>query len=310
MSGFGFLLLGALLLLVLAGVSLFTSRVQRRRQQEMAERLEELRGVLPAEVGDTAAAVRALAGGVRGPRLFQLWQARADVTVPPHLLVAGGVALVALGAGLTWLVHPIVGLAVPALLLLAGIYALWRLASRRLDAFIEGLPFFLDALRQLLIVGNSMQQALFKGAENAGPDMQRYLLPMMRRINNGQPMPDAVTWLAARLEVPELFMLATAIDTNLRYGGRMSVVLANLIQILRDRARVGRELRAATAEIRFSAIVLGLMPMIVAVMITLIKPSYMMFFIENEQGPKLALIALGLQAFGILTIRRIMRLEY
>ena len=78
---------------------------------------------------------------------------------------------------------------------------------------------------------------------------------MIRRIDNGAPIPDAVTWLAARLEVPELHMLATAIETNFRYGGRMSVVLANLVQILRDRARVGRELKAATAEIRFSAIV-------------------------------------------------------
>jgi tight adherence protein B len=308
-NGLGFLLLGVLLLLMLAGMSFLAGRTQRQRQQEMAGRLEELRGVLPSEEGGFVAA-RIPTGSVAGPRLFQLWQARADVALPLHLLAAGGAMLLALGAALTWLVGPVVGLAVPAAVLLAGVYALWRLATQRLSAFVDGLPFFLDALRQLLIVGNSMQQALFRGTENAGPAMQRYLLPMIRRINNGQPMPEAVSWLAARLELPELFMLSTAIETNLRYGGRMSTVLANLIQILRDRARVGRELRAATAEIRFSAIVLGLMPMIVAVMITLIKPSYMMFFIEAEQGPRLAFIALGMQALGILVIRRIMRLEY
>lgn len=310
MNGFGFLLLGVLLLLALAGISLFTSRVQRQRQQEMAERLEELRGALPSDRGDTAAATWARTGGPGGPRLYRLWQARADVTLPPQQLLAGGVALAALGAGLTWLVGPLVGLVVPAALLLAGIYGLWRLATQRLNAFIEALPFFLDALRQLLIAGNSMQQALLKGAENTGPGMQRYLQPMIRRINNGAPVPDSIRWLAGRLDVAELHMLATAVETNFRYGGRMSVVLANLVQILRDRARVGRELKAATAEIRFGAIVLGFMPFAAAAIIAMVELNYMLFFVETEQGMRLAAIALGLQIIGLVVMRRIMRLEF
>jgi len=308
MNGYGFLLLGVLLLLTLAGGSLFSSRVHRRRQQEMAKRLEELRGALP--VDDAVAAAWAPAGGWAGPRLFQIWQARADVTLTPQLLVAGGVALVALGVGLAWLVNPIVGLAVPAACLLTAVYASWRLATRRLNAFIEALPFFLDALRQLLIAGNSMQQALLKGAENTGPGMQRYLQPMIRRINNGAPVPDSIRWLATRLDVAELYMLATAVEINFRYGGRMSVVLANLVQILRDRARVGRELKAATAEIRFGAIVLGCMPFAAAVIIALVERDYMLFFVETEQGMRLAGIALGLQIVGIVIMRRIMRLEF
>jgi tight adherence protein B len=151
---------------------------------------------------------------------------------------------------------------------------------------------------------------LLKAAENAAPGMQRYLRPLIRRINNGAPIPDSIQWLAQRLEVPELYMLATAVETNFRYGGRMSVVLANLIQILRDRARVGRELKAATAEIRFGAIVLGVMPLGAAALIGLIQPSYMLFFINTEQGHRLAAIAIGLQVVGTVVMRRIMRLEF
>jgi tight adherence protein B len=309
MNGLGFLLLGVLLLLLLAGLSFLAGRTQRRRQQEMAGRLEELRGVLPSEEGGSVAA-RIPTGGVAGPRLFQLWQARADVTVPVQLLFTGGIALVVMGAGLTWLAGLLIGLIVPAVILLLAVYALWRLATRRLNAFIEGLPFFLDALRQLLIAGNSMQQALLRGAENTGPAMQRYLQPLIRRINNGAAIPDSIRWLATRLDVAELYMLATAVETNFRYGGRMSAVLANLVQILRDRARVGRELKAATAEIRFGAIVLGCMPFAAAVMMAIIQPSYLMFFVETEQGIRLAVIAVGLQIVGLVIMRRIMRLEF
>ncbi|MGO4128808.1 type II secretion system F family protein [Inquilinus sp. YAF38] len=314
MTGLGFLLLGILALFAMAGLSLLAGRAQRRRQRQVQERLHALRNAIP--VGDTATG-RIVATPARMPRLLRLWLARADLAPsPPRLLIAAGLLLAGVIAGLAWLFSPIAAAAVAAAVPACGLYILANLASRRLNAFIASLPMFLDAVRQLLMVGNSTQQALLKAAENASPPLQRYLQPMIRRINNGAPIPEAVSWLANRLEVPELYMLATAIETNFRFGGRLSVVLANLVQILRDQARVGRELKAATAEIRFSAIVLGLIPIIAAAMlgfaamIGIVNPSYLLFFVEAEQGPRLAAIAIGLQLLGILIMRRLMRLEF
>jgi len=307
MTGFGFLLLGILALFVMAGLSLLSGRAQRRRQQQVQARLQALRDALPA--GETVAG-RVVTAPARMPRLVRLWLARADVALSPRLLTAAGLLLAGIVAGLAWLFGPIAAAAVAAAVPACGLYILANLARRRLDAFIVGLPMFLDAVRQLLMVGNSTQQALLKAAENASPALQLYLQPMIRRINNGAPIPEAVSWLANRLDVPELYMLGTAIETNFRFGGRLSAVLANLVQILRDRARVGRELKAATAEIRFSAIILGMMPLVAVVMIGLARPSYVMFFFEAEQGPRLAAIAVGLQLLGILVMRRIMRLEF
>jgi tight adherence protein B len=307
MNGLGFLLLGVVALFVLAGISLLAGRTQRHQRKQVLERLDELRGETPAEL---AGPNRFVAGAQGGPDFLQLWLTRADITVPPQILVVMAGAVIAAVAVAVWLAGIIAGAATLVVLVLAGVYGLWRLASRRLGAFIEGLPYFLDALRQLLVVGNSVQQGLLKAADNAGPGMQRYLGPLIRRINNGASIPESIQWLAQRLEVPELHMLATAVETNFRYGGRMSVVLANLIQILRSRSRVERELKAATAEIRFGAIVLGLMPLTAAGLIGLIQPSYMMFFVNTEQGHRLAAIAVGLQIIGTVVMRRIMRLEF
>ncbi|MBW8725520.1 MAG: type II secretion system F family protein [Inquilinus limosus] len=310
MTGFGFLLVGVVALFVMAGISLFAGRRQRRQQQLVQTRLEVLRGVLPQRAGETVAGRPPVPAGQGGPRFLRLWMHRADIVLQPHRLVTAALLVIAATVAVAWFFGPIAAAVVPVLAMGIAVYALHALATRRINAFILGLPFFLDALRQLLMVGNSMQQGLLKAAENTSPAMQRYLQPMIRRINNGAPIPEAVSWLAARLDVPELHMVATATEVNFRYGGRMSTVLANLVQILRDRTRVERELKAATAEIRFSAIVLGLMPAVVAVMIGVVKPAYVMFFIEAEQGPRLALIAVGLQVFGVLVMRRIMRLEF
>lgn len=309
MNGFGFLLLGVLALFVMAGISLVAGRRQRKQQQQVQARLELLRGAVPGRVAEAAGA-RPLPAGQGGPQFLRLWLNRADIVLQPDRLVLAGILVIVATVAVAWLVSPLAAAIIPILAAGAAVYALHALAARRMNAFILGLPFFLDALRQLLMVGNSMQQGLLKATENTAPAMQRYLQPMIRRINNGAPIPEAVSWLAGRLEVPELFMLATATEVNFRYGGRMSTVLANLVQILRERTRVERELKAATAEIRFSAIVLGLMPAAVLVMISVIKPAYIMFFIHAEQGPRLALIAVALQVVGMLIMRRLMRLEF
>jgi len=306
MTGFGFLLLGILALFVMAGLSLLSGRAQRRRQQQVQARLQALRDSMPKATG----AARSTVSALPVPHFLRLWLTRADISPSPRSLVIAALAMVAIAVAMDWLAGPLAAAASLVVFVLAALYGLWRMSCRRLDAFVEALPFFLDALRQLLVVGNSVQQGLLKAAENTSPAMQRYLQPMIRRINNGAPIPESIEWLAQRLELAELYMLATAIETNFRYGGRISTVLANLIQILRDRARVERELKAVTAEIRFSAIVLGLMPVISAALIFLIKPNYMMFFVEAEQGHRLAAIAVGLQVIGLVIMRRIMRLEF
>lgn len=309
MSGAGFLLLGVLALFVLAGLSLLAGRRQRRHQTEMQARLNDLRGGAVAAADEAGPAV-VTADAWSGPAAFQRWQARADVIIQAHHLLAGALLLSGLAAVLTWFLGPVVGLAVPMGIALAAIAILVRLASRRLGAFVDGLPFFLDTLRQLLMVGNSMQQALQKASDNASPALQRYLAPMIRRINNGAPVPESIQWLADRLEVAELHMLAAAVETNFRFGGRMSVVLANLVQILRDRARVERELKAATAEIRMGAIVLCLLPVVVAAIILLTNPSYILFFTDTAQGRHLLIAAAGFQLLGMALMRRVMRLEF
>jgi tight adherence protein B len=83
-----------------------------------------------------------------------------------------------------------------------------------------------------------------------------------------------------------------------------------LTQILRDRARVERELHSATAETRMSALVLGALPVVVAAFIGATNPAYIAFFLDAPQGHKLIGIALGMEVAGVLVMRRIMRIDF
>lgn len=246
----------------------------------------------------------------KAPAFLQLWLDRSDVTITVRgVAIYLTVATVVVGIGAEWR-GPLVGFGLAAAALVLPLLYLQRLASRRMAAFVEVLPHFLDSIRQLLAVGNSFQQALIKSVENAGLPVQRYLLPAIRRIRNGAPLPDALDTVADRIKLAEFHMVIATIRTNTRFGGSVGPTLAGLIKLLRDRARVVRELGAASSETRMSARILCALPPVAMALISFINYGYMKYLWETASGQHLLMFGVGFQILGMLTMRRIMRLDF
>ncbi len=105
-------------------------------------------------------------------------------------------------------------------------------------------------------------------------------------------------------------MLAAAISTNLRYGGSITTVLANLSRILRSRIHIKREMEAATSQAKISGRILVAMPIVAMVLLMAVNPAYLDFFVGDPRGHTLAIVALGLQGMGMLVMNRMMRLAF
>ncbi len=86
------------------------------------------------------------------------------------------------------------------------------------------------------------------------------------------------------IDLYEMHLFAAAVATNVRFGGSLSQALGNLVSYLRKRAAIERELRANTAQIRASAWVLGLLPMLVGGTIVLQNQEYARWFIDTKTG--------------------------
>jgi tight adherence protein B len=244
------------------------------------------------------------------PSWLQTTMARADFVPDVHNLLALSGATLATALLLAWRLDWIAAIGGPLLMIAIVLLTLRVMAARRINKLIEGLPFFFDAIRQMMTAGGSLQQALIRANDNADFCMRRYMDPVMRRVQNGASVADSLAWQAGRLNVAELHMFAIAVQASMQYGGRLSVVLANLTATLRDRTRVTRELRAATAEMRVSAYVIGALPMASGLVIGLMNPRYVTFFIHDPIGHELLGVAVGMQVIGVLAMRHLMRLDY
>lgn len=235
-------------------------------------------------------------------------QAQLEVTRRQlHLVAGAGITLVVIAL---LAVGPALAVAVLAGLPMAAFAWLRGRARKRTDALIEALPYYIDGVRQLQSVGNSLTQSLERAMPDAPLPVRTYFAPAIRRLEMGAPAGETLHQLANRLQIAEVSMLAAAVKTNLRFGGSVGTVLVNLANILRERVRVKRELAAATSEAKVSAKVLIAMPLLCMAMLFAINPNYIDFFLHDGRGHTLATVAGTLQVSGIAAIRRLMRLEF
>lgn len=236
--------------------------------------------------------------------------ARADIDARPRAVLGVLAAFIVVILGGFLIGGPMVGAAAGAILTGLGLLGLEAIAARRLDEFVDALPGFFDRVRQLVATGNTLQQALERANDHAPPAINRFVDPVIKRLHHGASITDSIDLMASRLDVPELSMFATAVETNMRYGGRLSDVLENLVELLRDRTRIGRELRSATSETRTSTMILVALPLLVAALIIAINPGYVSFFLTDPMGRTLLTGAVMLEITGMILARRLSSVNY
>jgi tight adherence protein B len=301
-----FLVLAAGCMLVSASL-LYLLWVARARRDEF----ERLMGLLQVEYSpsvvrnDYAAFFHSLIPRGLNRRLQQAgWQLR-----PRYITASFLACLVAVGFAIKFVGPAGGGMAALAILGL-GVGTLQICARRRMRALSEAMPGFLEKVRQAIAVGNSLSGALERAATNSSPAVAAAMAATIRRMHNGSGVAESLERCAGEFDIYDLHLLATAARTNLRFGGSMTHILRNIIENVRRRTAIERELRASTTQIRASAWVLGMLPALVAAMVMLSNRSYARWFWETEAGHKMIIYALVSQFIGVWLMRIVTRTRY
>ena len=125
--------------------------------------------------------------------------------------------------------------------------------NRRKAAFSTQLPDALDVVVRSLRSGHPVPTALtLVGREMPDPIGTEFGLTT-DELTYGIDLPRALQNLSARVGVPDMSLLVTAVSLQSSAGGNLGEVLENLSRILRDRFQLKRKVRSLSAEGRFSA---------------------------------------------------------
>lgn len=183
-----------------------------------------------------------------------------------------------------------------------------RIEQRRAqfsDQLVDTLRLIIGALQ----AGHGLLQAVHLVAEEMPPPTQEEFEQVVREVALGYSLNDALARLGERMASEELGMVITAVRIQSEVGGSLAEVLENIVNTIEERVQLEGEIRALTAQQRMSALIITGMPFFLAVVISLVNPSYLLPLFEPGWRwlPLLALLMMGI---GQLVMRRVMRIEY
>jgi tight adherence protein B len=152
--------------------------------------------------------------------------------------------------------------------------------SRRLTRFEGQFANALDSLASATEVGLSISQSI----EAVSRDMPAPLGPefaqVLRGLGMGLPLSEALDQLAARVPLRDVDIFVAAVSIQYRTGGGLSQILHKLASTVRERVNMRSEIRALTAQQRFSAYLLGALPIVLALILKFVSPAYFALLLQ------------------------------
>jgi tight adherence protein B len=184
-----------------------------------------------------------------------------------------------------------------------------RARTRRLGRIEHQLPDAADFIARALRAGHSFTNVLqIVGNELPEPLSSEFRMAR-EEINYGVPMAEALHNMAARIPLTDLRYLIIAVLIQRESGGNLAEILGNISTIIRSRLRLLAQVRVLSAEGRMSAWILGLLPFGVMLVLTLINPDYVSLLWTDPSGVRLLWYAAGMILFGVVWLRKVIRIR-
>jgi tight adherence protein B len=203
------------------------------------------------------------------------------------------------------LASPVAALLIDVIGLTLLYIVLTRRAAARRSQIIDQLPGYIENLLRILSAGNSLEESIGSAAAEAPDPIRPLFLSVGRQVRLGAPVDQVLAAAGDLYRLRDLKVLSLAANVNRRYGGSLRGVLRSLIIAIRQRAMAARELRALTAETRFSALVLSMVPIILTLWILYRnRDYYSAMYHDRPTGLALLLTAAGLQLAGVFVLWR------
>ena len=239
-----------------------------------------------------------------------MWQAGLYMRVADILLVM----VLLFGAGLfggNVLFHNMIfafGAAV-ALTLIPLAYIQFR-KKRRLKAFAAQLPYALDLIKSSLEAGHSLQRALQVVVGEFADPLGGEFRTVLEQNRIGLPLPRALEDMLKRVPEDDLRLLVVAVRVQTEVGSSLAQIVGRLSEIVRIRQRLRLQIKALTAQSRMGGLIVGALPLVVLCAFSLIQPGYTDQLFFDPTGQKILKFAIGSDLLAIMTIRRLLRVDY
>lgn len=217
-----------------------------------------------------------------------------------------GWAAVSMGLHQPWTMAAAAGVALGAI---PFMYIQYK-RTKRLQKFERQLPEALDLITRALRAGHAFPAALKMAGEEMAEPIAGEFSTVHDEVNFGVSLGQALGHLSERVPLTDLRYFVVAVLIQRDSGGNLTEILGNLSHLIRERLKLMGKVRVLSSEGRLSAWILTLMPFFMAGLMNLMNPAFMKPLWTDPMGINIITYTLTLMFFGVLIMRKIIKIRY
>jgi tight adherence protein B len=183
------------------------------------------------------------------------------------------------------------------------------LKARRLRRFNLQLVDTLVSMSNALKAGFSITQAFEAVVKNGENPIAQEFDVFLQQTRVGVSFSEALSNMDQRVGSEDLTLVVMAIEAARKTGGNLTEIFEKISATIRERIRIENRIRTLTAQGRLQGIVVGAMPAIIAVAMTLVRPTMMLPFLHSTAGLATLVAVAALVLCGALMIRKIINID-
>lgn len=183
------------------------------------------------------------------------------------------------------------------------------LRNRRMKAFLTEFPNALDVMVRSLKSGLPLNDAIRMIASEAQEPVRTEFRRIVEAQQMGLGIPEACARIYTRMPLAEANFFAIVIAIQAQAGGNLSEALGNLSRVLRDRKKMKAKVSALSMEAKASAAIIGALPFIVALLVYLTSPDYMMILFTDPRGHLIMGASAVVMSIGIFIMRNMINFD-
>lgn len=193
---------------------------------------------------------------------------------------------------------------------LLGRFYIGRRRKKFQSAFLEELPNAVEAIVRGVKSGLPLNDTVRLVAREAKEPVRSEFARVLDQQAVGKSMTEAVQILFERVPLPEVNFFVVVISVQQQAGGNLSEALGNLARVLRNRKKMKAKVKAMSSEAKASAGIIGSLPFVVAILVTLTTPAYLVPLFTTTTGQIWLGVAAAMLSMGVFVMNRMVQFDF
>jgi tight adherence protein B len=245
------------------------------------------------------------------PLALRMQQAGLNWSRRTFFIISGVVGLIGLAipylAGAPFYIVIAVGLA-GGLGLPRWFVNFWR--KRRLRKFVDAFADAVDVIVRGVKAGLPLNDCVRIIANEAAEPVRSEFRLITETQALGLSLAEAVARLPDRVPTPEANFFSIVVTIQQTAGGNLAEALGNLSRVLRERKKMKGKIGAMSMEAKASAVIIGSLPVVVMILVSMTSPGYIMLLFTDPVGHVILGASLCWMAMGVLVMRQMINFDF